>query len=158
MPTCRRNASLFLRMARPRRRRRDIERASRFSCPTVGEVKFWEIIFGKEAFGFHADRDAICSMALSPDGRLLAVTSEASAPGFDALEPGPVKVWDVSRVTAWPINEKRSTKLSSEKQRELWSDLTSENTLRALTAVRRWVQVGAQASAFLGARLQAEPR
>jgi WD40 repeat protein len=118
----------------------------------LGEVRFWDVLSGKEIYGFHAHRDTISSMALSPDGRLLAVTSEAILPGGDDAQPSPVRVWDVSRITGPPIHEKPRT-LSSEIQRQLWDDLASEDALRALTAVRRCIGAGTQAVSFLDARL-----
>jgi WD40 repeat protein len=121
----------------------------------LGEVRFWEVLSGKEIYGFHAHRDMISYMALSPDGRLLAVTSEAILPGGDAAQPSPVKIWDVSRISGSPIHEKPPT-LSSEIQRQLWNDLASEDALRALTAVRRCIQAGTQAVSFLDAHLQTD--
>jgi WD40 repeat protein len=121
----------------------------------LGEVRFWEVLSGKEIYGFHAHRDKISSMALSPDGRLLAVTCEAMMPGFDAVKPLPVKIWDVSRITGSPIHEKPPT-LSTEIQRQLWNDLASEDVLLALTAAHRCIGAGARAVSFLDARLQTQ--
>lgn len=57
-----------------------------------GEVKFWDVTAEKEILAFRAHEECVYWMALSPDGKLLAVST--GKPGL------PMKLWDVSAITA----------------------------------------------------------
>jgi WD40 repeat protein/tetratricopeptide (TPR) repeat protein/tRNA A-37 threonylcarbamoyl transferase component Bud32 len=64
-----------------------------------GEVSVWDVATGREVRVLPAFDEAVCALAFSPDGRLLAAGGEAAfeiAENGPVARRGPVKFWDVA--------------------------------------------------------------
>jgi WD40-like Beta Propeller Repeat/WD domain, G-beta repeat len=114
-----------------------------------GEVRFWELLSGKEIHTLCGHKDRIAYMALSPDGKLLAV----SCGGLK----DPVKVWDVSAITGTAptaTSDGLVRKMSGDELERLWNDLAADDAGAAYRGIARLTRLSRQAIAFLEPRLR----
>src|SRR5262249_32595872 len=106
------------------------------------EIRVWDLATGKEIHRFGKHRDAIASIAFSPDGKLLASGS------YDTT----VLLWDMTSVAA---KARLEVAAPSAKELEfLWTDLVGNDAARAYRAGWTLASAPEQALTLLTEKLQ----
>jgi hypothetical protein len=116
----------------------------------AGVVRLWDVATGKELGALTGRDGAVWSLAFAPDGKTLAVGGKDTT----------IVIWDVV-ARARRAGAKVPT-LTPEELQALWSDLSSDDAVRAGGAIEKLTASPKQVAAFLKARLHpveaADPR
>jgi WD40 repeat protein len=104
-------------------------------------VHLWDLVAEKEIQVLKSDRGAVCTLAFSPDGKLLATGSNDTT----------VLLWDATR---FRTNRPTEVRLSSEQLEAVWTDLAGADAVKAYRAIRTLAAAPKSSVAFLKQHLR----
>jgi WD40 repeat protein len=107
-------------------------------------VRVWDVLTGKELAKFEGHTGTVYCVAFAPDGKRLASGSADTT----------ILLWDVSGLRSRIL----ACQLGDEDFNRLWGKLALDDAKRAYVAMRHFIAVGDQATAFLKEHLKPVPK